>query len=536
MVVLLLMGLYFRVAHLDRPVYWVDEVATSIRVAGYTRPAIAQQLATGEPIAVAELQQFQQLGGDRPWADTWNALTQSPEHAPLYFLMVRAWAERFGSSMVAIRSLSVVLGVVAIPCFIWASKALLLPSVVGQLGAGLLAISPFFVAYSQEARPYSLWTVALLLLMGLLGRSLHNNTPRSWLGYILALVLSLYTSLLTGFVVLGQALAVLSLDFPRFTCRTRNYLLATGLGLGAFIPWGWIIFNHWQTLQDNTVWMREAIAPWATAAVWFYSLAVLWFDVPLSVDLSLETLVKALVALGVVALIGYAAFTFYRETPPVVGRSVILGAIAPPLVLLLIDGLRSGQAAATPRYLIPTLLGALVSVAYLLGDRLHRFPRNPYWRTITAALLSLGLLSCTIGLTHTSDYQKARNRANPAIAALINQSPNPVLLAEANLTMDVLSLSHSLDVSTIIRILPSSQYLIEHPLCREAWVLNPSSALQESLGGSDRLHLIYRPDLLTSEDVHLSLWRLLPDTQTCKYVAINKSQWGVPAAGGRTPP
>ncbi|MGF1497238.1 MAG: glycosyltransferase family 39 protein [Elainellaceae cyanobacterium] len=514
LLLLVLLGTCFRMASLDRPVYWVDEVATAIRIAGHTRPALTQQLSTGEPITVEELQDFQQIQGDRPWTDTWNALTQSPEHAPLYFLLARAWAEAWGSSVAAMRSLSVVLGLVALPCLFWACGVLVPLSNMGWMAVGLLAVSPFFVAYAQEARPYSLWTVALLLLMGTLGRSLHRNTLLSWLSYTLALGLSLYTSLLTVFVVLGQGVAVLSLDFSRCPRRTQSYLLATGLGLAAFLPWGWIIFSHWQTLQDNTTWMREPITPWATAAVWFYSLAVLWFDVPLSVDPSLETLGKALVALGVVVLIGYAAVIFWRETSPLVGRVVVLGAIATPLVLLGIDGLRGGQAAATPRYLTPALLGALISVAYLLGDRLQRSSHRR-WRILAATLFSVGLLSCTIGLTHTSDYQKARNRANPAIASRINQSDQAVLLAESQLTMDVLSLSHSLESDVIVRLLPSVQYLTDHPLCESAFVLNPSEAFRQSLGRGDRLRLIYRPELLTSEDVHLSLWYLAPDGRAC---------------------
>ncbi|NJL56951.1 hypothetical protein HC928_18710 [bacterium] len=60
-VLLILLGLSFRVVGLGDRVYWVDEVATSIRVAGYTRAEIVAQLSDAPPRRAADLQQFLQL-------------------------------------------------------------------------------------------------------------------------------------------------------------------------------------------------------------------------------------------------------------------------------------------------------------------------------------------------------------------------------------------------------------------------------------------------------------------------------------------
>jgi uncharacterized membrane protein len=44
-ILLLILGIFFRIAYLDRKVYWVDEVATSIRVAGYTRTEVMEEIS-----------------------------------------------------------------------------------------------------------------------------------------------------------------------------------------------------------------------------------------------------------------------------------------------------------------------------------------------------------------------------------------------------------------------------------------------------------------------------------------------------------
>ena len=256
------LGVLFRVANLAQPVYWVDEVATSMRVSGYTQAEVVAQVATGEPQTVADLQKFQTIRQDRPFTDLFRVLSQSPEHAPLYFILARFWAERFGSSITAMRSLSVVFGILALPAMYGLSYALFRfgnqtsRHLIGRNAIALLAISPFFVAYAQEARPYSLWVLLLLLMNLFLWRSLQLNRWQDWLSYTLSLTLCLYTSLLTVLIVIGQSLAVLVFQFRLYEKQRKSYLITTITALLALSPWIWIIVTRWQTLQDNTVWMK----------------------------------------------------------------------------------------------------------------------------------------------------------------------------------------------------------------------------------------------------------------------------------------
>ncbi len=512
--ILLGLGILFRVVNLDQPVYWVDEVATSMRISGYTQDEVTQQLATGTPLGVSDLLQFQQIRRDRPWTDLHRVLTQSPEHTPLYFVLARCWAETFGGSVTAMRSLSVVFSFLALPAMYGLCQDLFRSSgrqamrLVSWTAMGLLSISPYFISYAQEARPYSLWILLLLWFNWLLQRSLHTNRKRFWWSYTVFLVLSLYTSLLTVLVVVGQGLAVM-LFCPG---RRRPYLMATGVALLAFLPWCWVILTQWQVLQDNTTWMRVAMPLWAMLGVWFYGLSVLFFDVPVAAGMPIVMGGQILVSLAAMLLMGYAVVWLLCQTRRSSGALLLMGAAAPPILLLAIDLLRNGQSAATPRYLTPLHLAVLVAVAYLLCDRL--LPPSRRWRTITVALLSVCVFSSLIGLTHSSNYQKSRNLSNPAITRLLNQSRSPQVLAEADQIQDLISLSYRLNPDTRFYILPplsSPAAWLENDLQpdRPTFLFNPSQAMQGAAQSQfGALRQVYQPIKLIQGELGLTLWRI----------------------------
>jgi hypothetical protein len=130
-----------------------------------------------------------------------------------------------------------------------------------------------------------------------------------------------------------------------------------------------------------------------------------------------------------------------------------------------------------------------------------------------------------INLNRIPEYQKARNRENGAIAALLNQADRPLLIAESEQTIDVLSLSHHLNPTVRVQILSGDRgsldlnqdldYLAQ---CRSTFFLNPSALLKQNVGRESGFTLreIYQPDLLTSDDLYLSLWQLQNLHRSCQ--------------------
>src|SRR5450759_1174580 len=91
-------------------------------------------------------------------------VTAADTHPPLYFLILHGWIGLFGDSELAVRFLSALFGVLAIPMMYMLGK-LLFDSEAGLWGALILAMSSFNIAYSQEARMYTLMLLLALLSM-----------------------------------------------------------------------------------------------------------------------------------------------------------------------------------------------------------------------------------------------------------------------------------------------------------------------------------------------------------------------------------
>jgi len=517
LILLIGLGVGFRVSQLEKPVFWVDEVATATRVAGYTQAEILAQLVDGERRSPVELRQYQQVG-DRPFPATLNALVNSPEHTPLYFLMAWGWMKVLGNSIGVLRSLSVVLGLLLLPALYWLCRQLDPLPRVADLALGLVAVSPYLIAYSREARPYSLWALALVLSCGVLLHALQKPTPKAWGFYSLTMLLNLYTSLLSLPVLLGQGVYV-GWRQGRWDGVMRSWLGAAGVAIAGFLPWIVVMVQYRSAFEENVSWVASPL-PWPVmVGVWLYSVAILIFDVPIAPFPSAIALLQGVIALGVLGVMGWAVVVALRQAPFQRWGLGLALALPTPLLLMLMDGLQGGQVSATSRYLFPAQLGLVLALAGWLAHRWEKQPQRS--RGMAIALLVLCLLSASMGVGRSPNYQKGRNLHNQEIAAVINQAPAALVLAEAAQTFDLLSLSHNLADTVGLRILPDEQRLAAVPSCATAetvFLLNPSvewrDRLTAHLPSTSHLREAYQPPLLTETDTHLALWAV-ESSQPC---------------------
>jgi len=148
----------------------------------------------------------------------------------------------------------------ALPCVYWLCQELFKTPLVSWVAVVLFAVSPFYVAYSQEARPYSLWIVTIIGSNIALLRAIRLQNRQSWFFYTISLTIGFYTSLFSIFVAIGQSIYVNFLEKFCFTQTLKKYLTAFCLGIVSFIPWLIVVFYNWQNFQDNTTWMRVPLA------------------------------------------------------------------------------------------------------------------------------------------------------------------------------------------------------------------------------------------------------------------------------------
>jgi mannosyltransferase len=152
------------------------------------------------------------------WRGILAYLSSAPfEHPPLYFLSLYPWQRFLGASEFAFRVYSAFWGVLFI-AVLYALVRRLANSRLALLAATVAVFSPFLVAYSREARMYSLLpclaAVTVLLFVTALNRP---RQPAWWLAYVVLLAGGVATHYFFAWIWLANSLflALLGLEKRR---------------------------------------------------------------------------------------------------------------------------------------------------------------------------------------------------------------------------------------------------------------------------------------------------------------------------------
>jgi len=169
-----------------------------------------------------------------PLPQLFDALRQDGS-PPVYYLLLHWWIGLFGTSDLAVRSLSGVFGVLALP-LAWRITRQLAGVRTAQAVLLLLATSPFAVRYSSETRMYSLMVLLTVLGAMAIRQVVRRRGPWPVLA-VAAVTAALMLTHYWGFYLLAVVgiLALLALR----THRAPALRMITGMVLGglAFLPW-----------------------------------------------------------------------------------------------------------------------------------------------------------------------------------------------------------------------------------------------------------------------------------------------------------
>jgi mannosyltransferase len=174
-------------------------------------------------------------------SDLGRALASERTNPPLYYTTLHFWIGWFGHSEAALRSLSVVPGVLSVGLVYVLAKKLLTRGIA--LGAALYqSISSFQIYYSQEVRTFAFLEFFLLMAALALWNALESGSSESgsarrrllyFSGYTLAGAFSLYAHFIAIFFLAGFGVFVL-------LCRRRQlvpFLASSVVTMLLFLPW-----------------------------------------------------------------------------------------------------------------------------------------------------------------------------------------------------------------------------------------------------------------------------------------------------------
>lgn len=314
-----------------------------------------------------------------PFAEMIQRIGQD-NHPPLYFILLKGWSLLFGDSAFALRSLSVLFGLLTIlGTYLFAVEAFENKSDdsykrgqgIGLLAAAFVALSAFQIRYSWEMRMYALAAALAVFSSWALFRALRPPSRlRRWLLYgVLALLLA-STHYYALFTLAAQAIFVAAVLLQqaewnlRAILRNRHFrhaLLTATLVMLAYSPWVPVFLR--QRAQVRATFWTHPVTRWDAADLcyWIFVAPEAFPPAPRSVQL----LSADVCLLGLYMLWRKARMAEWY---------ILWSATAPLLFCFLVSVF--GIHVFTPRYFIMAHVFLLLGLAALVWRIPRRLERN----------------------------------------------------------------------------------------------------------------------------------------------------------------
>ncbi|MGF1524055.1 MAG: glycosyltransferase family 39 protein [Leptolyngbyaceae cyanobacterium] len=495
-IVVIAIGIFFRFFNINHKVYWHDEVLTSLRTFGHTASEVTEEMFTGQLTTVGALSEYQHPSPDKDLFDTLYALKGNAEHPPLYYLMARAWAVAFGSSVAAMRSLPALTSLLALPCMYWLCLELFGSSLISWLGMTLVAISPFHILYAQEAREYSLWIVTTLLSSAAFLRAHRLKTKGSWRTYAVTVALLLYSHAMAILICIAHGLYLLLNKGVRKAKTLKSYLWASIWGFIAFFPWFVAIVITITAIYKTTAGSRRPISFSRLIDWWFLNSNRIFLDHEL-----------ATFNIIFVVFIIYVLWFICRRTPRPIWSFILISSGVTALTLMVPDIFFGGKRSSIIRYIVPCIIAIQMSVAYFLAVQLsspRRWQQN-LGRFLMALIVTTGIVGSTISARADIWWTKSVKRSGhyDDIAAILNQAEDPLLISDGK-RIEMLALTRHLDSDLPLQLVAEIDSPEVPDNFQNLFLLGPSLNLKERMESDEG----YTFEPLHEHDDEVKLWKV----------------------------
>ncbi|MGK7939554.1 MAG: glycosyltransferase family 39 protein [Crocosphaera sp.] len=432
----LVVGIFFRFYHLDYKFYSYDETHTSLRVSGYYSREMFGEIRKGNTVlTVDDFQKYQRPNVDKGASQIISGLSkEDPHQSPIYFILARFWVQTFNgflNEVAATRAFSAFLSLFALLAMYLLCQELFNSQKVSLIAVSLMAISPFHVLYSQYARPYSLFTMMVLLSSLCLLRAIRKKTLSSWFLYTITSLFGFYTQILMSLVLVSHFLFVVCLEKFRLT-KTLWYFVQSGLVMfvAAFI-WlsGAISINS----ERGAIGSFKLFRLSEVIRLHLLRIARLFVDThnlggivrfesnSLLTNIARISLMIFLLIIIIYSLLYLIQKSTRREWIFILSLMAVTGLLLGGIVRLMPNQMET-------RYYVPVYLGIEISLAYLLGQKINK--QFNLFSGIFIFLISLGIISGIISSQTKVWWVNLPSSIiqAPQVVETINKVENPIIV------------------------------------------------------------------------------------------------------------
>ncbi len=292
------LGVALRFWHLNLKPLWLDEVLTGLLSLGHRYKDVPIE----EVIPLSTLQHLFTLQPNLSCSEIARSVATESTHPPLFFCLMHQWlnwVEPVAQPLSwKLRALPALFGVFAIAAVYCLNRIAFSPA-AGLMGAAFMAVSPFGVYLSQEARHYTL--PILLITLALLGliqiqHELYSQRqlprPVVWLSWGVVNSIGCYVHYFFLLACIAQLLTLTGLMFWRRRTLPRGSWVALSLVIAgvtlSYLPWLPVVLGDfgrpetgWLPKPANIVPLYQTLVAWLLMVI---ALPVesqpLWIQVP----------------------------------------------------------------------------------------------------------------------------------------------------------------------------------------------------------------------------------------------------------------
>jgi uncharacterized membrane protein len=494
LILIIILGVILRFSYLDFKPWGIDEVITSIFSLGLTYEIIPQN----SPISLTELTQLFILKPHQSCDIIAQNLIKQSTHPPLFFCSLHYWLNLINdlplSLLTKVRSLPALFGILAIP-LIYLLNRVAFSKKAGLMGALIMAISPFHLYLSQEARHYTL-PIAIIIISLTLFIKIYQNIQKGKNNLFLWIIWSLINSL-SLYIHYFSAIALMAEYLTLFVILAQSKFKQLYIALGScvlsgilFFPWISIVLSH--AKNDKTSWLSapEGLSP-------LFQSLIAWILMIIALPVEEQSLIIQII-MGCLTFILTGIFLFYlipkfkklrQNYPATFPLILFIGFVL--LEFIFIVYFLGKDITIAPRYhfiyypAICAIIGASLAMENKRHNNITYLPKFYNFKNFIKqnypliSIITISLISCYFVLINLALNKPYRAQF---VTDTFNQSPDnlTMVMGYHNFTEMALGISYGLTLEKM-RKSPEKTYLVlfnnsegYHKIWAEISELSPS--------------------------------------------------------------
>lgn len=339
------------------------------------------------------------------------AYTAADVHPPFYYWLLKSWSMLFGTTELALRSMSVFFTGIAI-VFGYLLTHRLFGKKAASLSLLFMVLAPILVRYSQEMRMYAIVAAIALAATYVLTFAIHTKKRLPWVIYGILVSLGMWTHYFSVIIWIShwiwRAYIVrqsLGSNVKKFTKLffSRQWILAHVVAVGLYLPWLPFFVHQVTDVQVNGFW----IPPVTPTTIPNFLTNVIYYQDQENVT-SWAALVFLAIFIGMVSL----AVLIYRTLSVKQKQAymLIIALAFVPIVLLFVLSMPPLRSSFVDRYLVPSTVGISLffGVTLALSGKMLR----PKQQALAAVIVASALVVGVANVYHFGNYNRTLHSSN----------------------------------------------------------------------------------------------------------------------------